>query len=87
MLLVLCHNRGALADPLCVCLEELKDAISPGTSGLPSGQKGSMSEIVLGTRSRTGGHSVGDGRKRVTENSFLILEKLMVVQHDVAVAA
>lgn len=48
MPLVWCHDRGALADPLRVCLEELKDALSPGTSGLPSGQKGSMSEIVFG---------------------------------------
>lgn len=68
VLLVLCHDRGALADPLCVCLEELKDALSPGTSSLPSGQKGSVSEIVLGKRLRTGGDSVGDGRKRGTEN-------------------
>lgn len=34
VLLVLRHDRGALANLLSICLEELKDALSPGTSGL-----------------------------------------------------
>lgn len=85
VLLVLCHGGGALADLLCVCLEELKDALSPGTFGLPSSQKGSVSEIVLGKRSQTGGDSGGDGHKSGTENRYLILGKILVTQHDVAV--
>lgn len=34
VLLVLCHNRCSLANPLSICLEELQDALSPETSAL-----------------------------------------------------
>lgn len=44
VLLVLCHHSSALANPLSICLEELKDALSPGTSWPPSHQKGPISE-------------------------------------------
>lgn len=58
VLLVLCHHRGALANPLSICLEELKDALSPGTSGLWVARRGPYRNCTR--RKRT--HMKADGQ-------------------------
>lgn len=72
-------TEALLPDPPCACLEELKDALSPGTSGLPTGQKGSVSEIVLGKRTHT-----GSGFK---EGDWKLMCDAWDVQRDVAAVA
>lgn len=47
VLLVLCHRRDTLENPLSICLEELKDALCPGTSGLRVARRGPYRKLHL----------------------------------------